>query len=306
MKLQGHFRVVFLSLAVILGLCAGNTGWARTGTNTPPVISGTPPTEAAAGQLYSFLPQAYDANGDHLTFAVYNKPAWATFDRKTGRLSGTPAAIDVGTYVGIRIQVSDRLSSAALAPFTLAVTATTPVNSAPVITGTPTTSVRVGAPYSFVPTAWDAEGDVLTFSIINPPVWALFNPTTGALTGTPTAMNIGTTTNVVIRVSDGRSLVSLAPFDITVVGANDATLSWMAPSTREDGTALPSTEIAGYRIYHGPAPDQLTLLATDADATATRYTVQNLVPGVHYFAVSAYDTNGLESALSASLWKAIQ
>jgi hypothetical protein len=305
MKLRSHVTAFFLFLVLIPGLGASGAGWART-ANTAPVISGTPPTTAVAGRLYSFVPQAFDANGDRLLFTVANKPAWAAFDRRTGRLSGTPTTAQAGSYAGISIRVSDRLASASLAPFTITVTAPPATNTAPTISGTPATSVRAGAPYAFVPTAHDAEGDVLTFSILNPPAWALFSPTTGALIGTPTGMNVGTTANVVIRVSDGRSLVSLPAFDLTVVPANDATLSWIAPSTREDGSALALTDIAGYRIYHGPASDQLTLLATDADAAATRYTVQNLVPGIHYFAVSVYDTNGSESALSASLWKAIQ
>lgn len=306
MRLRGHVGFVFLLLGLILGLGASNNGWARTTSNTPPVISGTPPTTVEAGHLYSFLPQAYDANGDRLTFTLSNKPAWAGFDRRTGRLSGTPAPTQVGTYSGITIKVSDRLATAKLAPFTIVVTAPPATNTAPVISGTPATSVRVGTPYSFVPTARDAEGNTLSFSIINQPVWALFSSVTGALTGTPTEMNVGTTTNVVIRVSDGSSLVSLPPFNLTVLAANDATLSWIPPALREDGTALALTDIAGYRIYHGPAPDQLALLAVDAQPTATRYTVQNLATGVHYFAVSAYDTNGIESGPSAALWKAIQ
>ena len=53
-----------------------------------PVIGGTPPTAAVAGQTYSFQPTASDPNSKTLTFSIANAPSWATFsthDRKALR-----------------------------------------------------------------------------------------------------------------------------------------------------------------------------------------------------------------------------
>ncbi len=59
--------------------------------------------------------------------------------------------------------------------------------AAPKITGTPVTSIVVGQTYNFRPTATDADGNTLTFSIANRPAWASFSATTGQLIGTPFA-----------------------------------------------------------------------------------------------------------------------
>ena len=171
------------------------------GSNTPPTISGTPPTTATVGTQYTFTPTAADANGDTLTFSITNKPSWATFTTSTGRLQGTPASGNVGAFAGIVISVSDGQASAQLPAFTITVSA--PPNRAPTISGTAPTAVMQGTAYTFTPTASDPDGDTLTFSITNKPSWATFNTSTGRLQGTPTAGDVGTTTGVVIGVSDG-------------------------------------------------------------------------------------------------------
>jgi hypothetical protein len=91
-------------------------------TNTPPAISGTPPTTDTAGNAYSFIPTATDANNNPLTFSIQNLPRWATFSTTTGQLSGTPMASAAGTYSNIVISVSDGTATASLAPFSITVT----------------------------------------------------------------------------------------------------------------------------------------------------------------------------------------
>ncbi len=104
-------------------------------------------------------------------------------------------------------------------------------NAPPVIGGTPATSVAEGTAYSFTPTANDSVGDVLTFGITNKPSWASFNAATGALTGTPTNADVGTTTGIVISVSDGSLSASLAAFNLTVTNVNDAPVISGTPTT---------------------------------------------------------------------------
>jgi hypothetical protein len=100
----------------------GNGNGDGNGTNAPPSIQGQPSSAIVAGQQYSFQPSASDPNGDALTFSVANLPAWATFSQSTGRVAGTPASADVGTYSNITISVSDGTSTASLAAFAIAVT----------------------------------------------------------------------------------------------------------------------------------------------------------------------------------------
>ena len=98
---------------------------------------------------------------------------------------------------------------------------TVPVtNSSPVISGTPVTAVVSGSPYSFQPTATDADGDTLSFSISGKPAWASFSSTTGRLSGTPATS--GSYSNIVISVSDGQASASLPAFSIQVQAASSA------------------------------------------------------------------------------------
>ena len=219
--------------------------------NRAPVISGTPPTSVTQGTAYSFQPTASDPDGNPLTFSIANRPSWATFSTTTGRLQGTPTASNVGTFSNIAISVSDGTATAQLPAFSITVSNT--ANGAPVISGTPATSVMQGTAYSFQPTASDPNGNPLTFSITNAPSWATFNTTTGRLQGTPTASNVGTFSNIVIRVSDGSTTTSLAAFNITVlaVASGSATLSWTPPTTNTEWLAAHEPRglprVLGYR-----------------------------------------------------------
>lgn len=97
----------------------------------------------------------------------------------------------------------------------------------PTISGTPATTVPATIAYSFTPTASDADvgvGSTLTFSITNKPSWATFDTTTGQLSGTPAPGDIGSYSNIIIRVSDdgGLTHVSLSAFSITVTAIPDS------------------------------------------------------------------------------------
>src|SRR5215472_6787235 len=184
----------------------------------PPTISGTPGTHATVQKNYMFRPSASDAGGRKLIFAITGKPMWTSFSTVTGQLSGTPSAANVGSYPGIVISVSNGSESAALPAFTIDV-ASVPPPPPPTLSGTPGSAVEVGQSYSFQPSASDAAGGTLTFSIAGKPAWAAFDSTTGQLSGTPTAANVGTYTGIVISVADGASSASLPAFSITVTSA---------------------------------------------------------------------------------------
>jgi hypothetical protein len=91
--------------------------------NRAPTISGSPATAVLEGQSYNFTPNAGDADGDPLTFAITNRPVWASFDHGTGRLSGTPAPGTAGSYANVTIRVSDGTTTATLPAFAVNVQA---------------------------------------------------------------------------------------------------------------------------------------------------------------------------------------
>jgi len=93
------------------------------------------------------------------------------------------------------------------------------------------------------------------------------------------------------------------PADVPISGS--ASLSWIAPIERIDGTSLSMAEIAGYRIYMGSSATNLALLTDVADAYIMKYKVDNLGEGTYYFAVSTYSIENIESNVSQIVSKTI-
>ena len=282
-------------LLATIGLVASFSAEASSGVT----ISGTPPTNDVAGQLYSFTPSAADTRQRRLYFRIYNKPVWASFSSSTGKLSGTPAAANIGTTSNIKIRVTDGISGASLAPFSVTVTAAPPPSASLTISGTPPTSITAGSSYSFQPVAKDSSGKAVTFSIQSKPSWASFNNTTGMLSGTPTATQDGTYSGVTINVSDGTLSANLPAFAITVTSpttTGTATVSWIPPTQNSDGTAL--TNLAGYQIDYGTSASSLSHTVKVANPGQTSYNVTNLTSGTWYFTVQSYTNTGVMSALA--------
>jgi hypothetical protein len=286
--------------------CRGNgkfaTGCSKPVGNQAPTISGTPSPEVVVGSTYAFTPTAADPEGQSLTFSIANKPPWASFSSTTGRLSGAPGAAAEGEYIGIAIAVTDGRLTAALPAFSIVVS---PGNHAPIVSGTPATYAREGQVYDFVPSASDPDGNALSFTIANRPAWATFNSQTGRLTGTPGTGSVGTYANITIRVSDGMVVTTLPAFAINVEQASlgSVTLSWTAPTYREDGTLL--TNLSGYRIRYGTSlgnfPNQLQI----PNPGITTCVIENLPAGTYYFVATAYDASGNESQFSGVVSKII-
>ena len=162
----------------------------------------------------------------------------------------------------------------------------------------PTTSVTAGTAYSFKPTAADADGDTLSYSITNKPSWATFSIADGQLSGTAAA---GTYSNIIISVSDGKASTALSAFTITVTSTapppttSSVTLNWGAPTSNTDGSTL--TNLSGYRISYGKSSSTLDKTVSVGQGL-TAYTVDGLTSGTWYFSIKSYNSSGTESAPS--------
>lgn len=178
-------------------------------------------------------------------------------------------------------------------------------NRAPTIAGSPTPTVIEGELYEFVPSAADADGDTLEFSIARKPSWATFDRATGRLSGTPDSDDVGNFTNIAITVSDGQAAASLSDFDITVdaIAFGTATLSWNPPTENVDGSAL--TDLSGYRIYYGRSASQLNRTVVIDNPGLTRYVVENLAQANWHFAMTSVNSEGVESRRSPTIRKTI-
>lgn len=179
----------------------------------------------------------------------------------------------------------------------------------PTIQGSAPGTVTVGQTYSFQPRASGGTG-TLTFAVANKPTWASFNPGNGLLTGIPSKSDVGSDLAIEISVTDGQSVVSLAPFNITVASApvqqsapGTVTLSWQAPTQNTDGTPL--TNLAGYNIHYGTQPQDFTSVIKVSNPGVVTYVIDDLPPGTYYFSVAAFNTSGVESGLSSAVSAAV-
>jgi hypothetical protein len=276
-----------------------------------PSLSGKPAATITAAHYFAFQPAASNPGGRRaLTFSIANKPSWAQFDAGTGRLYGTPLPqSNVGTFANIVISASDGSTRASLAPFS--VTVLPLPKTPPTLSGSPAPYVMSGHPYTFQPGATDPNGLKIVFTISNLPSWARFNSATGLLSGTPSASNVGTYSDIVITAYDGYSKAVLPAFNILVEGASttpatptsttpaatgSATISWLPPTQNANGSVL--MDLAGYHIYYGTTPD-LGQKVTVPNSGITRYVVSGLAPTTWYFAMTAYDSGGRESDRTA-------
>ena len=268
--------------------------------NRAPTLSGRPLGFVPVGRSYAFRPRARDPDGQRLAFTVANRPAWATFDRRSGLLSGRPARSLAGrVYRNIRVCASDGRARACLPAFSIRIAAS---NRQPRISGTPARTVKVGASYSFKPRTFDADRNRVWFLVVNKPEWARFDRRTGQLSGTPRRVHAGKTTRGVrIAVTDGYSKTWLPAYSLQVVGpASDnggrVRLSWTAPTHNTDGSRL--TNLRGFVVEYGTRRDQLNGQLDVRGEAVTSAVIEDLAPATWYFGVRAVSTAGIESRLS--------
>lgn len=91
----------------------------------------------------------------------------------------------------------------------------------------------------------------------------------------------------------------------TVAATGTATVSWIAPTARENGALLALSELAGYRIYYGTSAGNTNIMIEVPGGSVTGHTITGLTSGTYYFRASAYDTAGVESPQSGVVSKVV-
>jgi len=93
---------------------------------------------------------------------------------------------------------------------------------------------------------------------------------------------------------------AVAMLSVSVLGI--VTLNWQAPSQNVDGTPL--DDLAGYRIYYGPdSRDYSDQVAINGSGVTSQDVL--LASGSYYFAMTALDAEGNESAYSNEVVKVV-
>jgi hypothetical protein len=97
------------------------------------------------------------------------------------------------------------------------------------------------------------------------------------------------------------TIISLLLLSVSFGYTGQATLSWNAPTTNEDGTPL--TDLAGYKVYYGTATGNYTKNIDVGNVNT--FSITGLQTGTYYFVATAYNTAKLESSYSNEVSKAI-
>ena len=155
------------------------------------------------------------------------------------------------------------------------------------ISGKPATSVLGWHSYSFTPTTTVPSGYKTTFSISGKPSWASFNTTNGALSGMPQTANVGTSSTVVISVSDGPSKASLPAFTLKVMPNITPTITGSAATTATVGT-----------LY------TFTPKATETDGDPLSFSVKNK-PSWASFSIATGTLAGTPAAANVGMYSNI-
>ena len=124
-----------------------------------------------------------------------------------------------------------------------------------------------------------------TTSASTAPATAATTPASGAgSSGSGSGVSVGTGTKVTTPIK-------------TVNGV--ATLDWMPPTENSDGTLL--TNLAGYTVYYGTSPNELSQTVKVSNPGLASYTMTGLTSGTWYFAVTSYSADGVESTRTSTV-----
>ncbi len=185
------------------------------------------PTDSNRGEpITPFRPVvATDPEGDPLTYSATGLPEGLSIDPVTGYITGTPK--DPGTYNDIKVTVSDGTTqiTVTVPPFVVGFEG----NDPPTVSSPPSSMTRSeGEPITLQIVASDPEGQALTYTATGLPAGLSINPSTGLISGTPTATG---TYYVEVTVSDSSGASSVVSFTLTIsFGRQVASCSAATPS----------------------------------------------------------------------------
>ncbi|MCW8834186.1 MAG: hypothetical protein OQK09_07950 [Colwellia sp.] len=225
--------------------------------NRAPSQSSIANSQAVEAEAFSTALIASDADGDPLTFSKVSGASWLSV--VGGNLVGTPTLADIGTS-SVVIAVSDGKASTE-STLTVTVTAAEIINNAPSQITMASQNAIESVEFNQVLLATDADSDSLTFSKVSGATW--LNVVDGALVGTPTIDDIGTS-SVVIAVTDGKDstettlTVIVSPAEVLETNsaptvpsiANNSVIEWQEFSeqllaTDADGDTLTFSKVSG-------------------------------------------------------------
>jgi hypothetical protein len=162
------------------------------------------------------------------------------------------------------------------------------------IGGTPASSVTVSTWYSWQPTAKDTVESRIRFDVYNKPAWAYFDNGTGRLYGRPNPQEVGTYSNITIRLTDWYGYVTTRAFSITVVNAQAVPANTAPTISGHASTAVNAGMAYGF-----------TPTAADANNDKLSFSIQNM-PGWAKFNTASGSLSGTPAAADVGTYANIR
>jgi hypothetical protein len=223
-------------------------------------------------------------------------PGGLTVNSSTGLISGTPTAAANATAIIFKVTDSSSPAQATNVSLTLTIAPATLT-----ITTLSLSSGQVGTAYSqtlaasggTIPYTWSLTSGTL-------PGGLTLNSSTGLLSGTPTAAANGAA--LTFKVTDSTTSTAqteTASFTITIVSGTgySVMLTWAASS---------SSATTGYNVYRSSVSGSGYAKINSAPVSGLTYTDTTVVGGqTYYYAVTAVDSGGDESGLSADVQEVV-
>jgi CSLREA domain-containing protein len=224
-------------------------------------------------------------------------PAGLTMSTTTGAITGTPTVASAATTY--TVTVTDANNATATATFSLTVS-----GALSATTAIPTTVLTQNhAAAAFTPVTGAGGTAPLAYSVLPVlPAGLTMSSTTGAITGTPTAVSAATTYTV--TVTDANSTTATATFSLTVSSAVTATTAIATTTLTATHLATPFTPVTG---AGGTAPLHYSVLPA-LPATLTMNTTTGQITGTPgaasaatVYTVTVTDANGETATATFSL-----
>lgn len=181
--------------------------------NHPPVFTSSPIRGATVGRIYSYPIRTFDRDGDELTISIASGPTGVALTpgaRNEAFLTWEPTAAQYGPHEFI-VVAKDPSSASAFQRFTVTVRS----NAPPVITSYPIRNAVPGVPYLYDLTAYDPDGDPLTFGLVGAPPTGLTMDAAGRIAWTPQSSQVGSH-NLQVLITDFFGATATQNWSITV------------------------------------------------------------------------------------------